>query len=456
MSRPASILISDLASQGGPIVAFLALRDSFRRAASQFHGAYSDSGETDVKLLNSHLLDLLCILRLDYQYLIDRRLELKSRIEWLRRQMRLARRKYGPSPDQEVVDFLKGLSVDSRKKERLARILCELEYARENDLGVIFNTLTFDDQALLRRDEFWANFRKRFQRYVLGGSGRKQCGQYCKLFGVPEYGSKTGRFHLHVVMVFDHVRGDFFDPNAGRYRPEHREIWRIKRMWQGGNSRPILVRWNNDRWARAGWRWPWKAGKPIASDPRFLGRYLSKYLTKQETYRTVDSWRVRPTRGFGLEKFDQMLETLTTEELWQILVVPNRSMIRIPGQMRLLKRRARRFILQRILRKICPDGLLGRVRAIPRLDRLLRKCALTVNLYRKLCDLKLEMLTLPTPSVIWKKRAFGTSLLPGAETVESEWNRKVELTPELFRKIYDFLLPFTQDGCSHPVERPVR
>ena len=472
MTTQVRILRSDLAAQGGPLVHFLNARDAFVRNARRFISDLWHYRQTDfrVKAVIDRMYRLLrdlksrSLSRLDYQFIIETRRTLLSRIQAIRRKARLLRRFYGHLPDQEIVDLLKGISKDNQRKQRIARLVSEMEYAKLKGFGVIFNTLTFNDHAVhLPRDETWDLFRQNCRTYFQARTDQKRPAQYFKMIGIPEYGAETCRFHIHCVMVFQTVRPDFVDPNCGRWRPYKREVDRIKKLWQHGNSSPVLVRWNNDRWSRAGWRWPWKNGKPITSDATLLARYVSKYLTKQEAQAEEARqegkipWRIRPTRNFGTNLYDRWIEQLTTEEKWQILGYKTRefSKMRLPGQMAILKARIRRSILRTTLERIFPGVLAGTVADIPGLNLLVLRCSLTESLYMRLCDLKLEIGTLPTPSAIWKRLPLGTSPPPGARMAEFEWIRKVEQPEKTLKKVVDFLLPMTYRSFSLPVESPM-
>ena len=196
---------------------------------------------------------------------------------------------------------------------------------------------------------------------------------YCRHLAVIEYGTKTGRPHLHCLWAFRTLPWPT-DPNASASVPYKREIAGMKVHWPHGFSAPIAIRFHaTDAYGQLHWRWPSdQKGTPIRTgSPAQIGGYLAKYLTKTTDHDRGFSWRTRATRNLGLKPILNALRTAPTH-----LLRPLHSPWTIPDQTQPLsypRHTTRRLAWRERLRRISEST------GTPGTIRLLKTIATTRN-----------------------------------------------------------------------------
>ena len=313
---------------------------------------------------------------------------------------KLVRERYGcpkfPARKDEASLKLEKATIGARRSALIARVTTAMTQAHNAGWYMSFDTLTLSNDGVSRFYAAPNALRDYFRdcgRAVLAGEGRKKgesfsdCYQY---FCVPEYGAKTGRLHWHVVHLMRTLPPGTYDVNRGKPTKLRyfREIPALKKLWEFGNSSPISVRYQGDRFTRDGWLWPVNSpkrknpGRPIESKPyQALIYYVCKYVNKRQNAEHClkyggDKWaqamrrlingdpvkfRVRMSRNFGT-KIPSMAE-LSTDCLIELTQIHHT----VSPVTRILKRNAK-FELSERLRGI---GIVDIQRALPQTKDLL-------------------------------------------------------------------------------------
>lgn len=251
-----------------------------------------------------------------------------------------------------------------RKAFANQRLLNELRLRDSQGWYVVFNTLTFSDDGVIRFADDPNALRDHFRavgRAVLQAENRsvKENSSDCfRYFCVPEYGSKEGRLHFHCLYMMRTLPKGATDPNLGHNRRDRRQVTALSGFWSYGYSMPIAVRYQGDAFTRAGWLWPLdKMGKSIQSKPCIaVARYVCKYVGKNiansyELKTGKQKWntslsklapdnnfnkhhRIRMSRGFGMDilpmtelSLDSLVELtqLETSSTWFPLLCRQKS-----------------------------------------------------------------------------------------------------------------------------------
>lgn len=301
---------------------------------------------------------------------------------------RVVRDGYGvtriPAEKDEAAKELIKAQYKSRAAQWTQRVLNEMRLAHENGWYIVFDTLSLDDGWVRRfyedkhclRDYF-----RNIKRCVMAAEGVpvKSTGfDGYKYYCTPEYGSKEGRLHFHVVHLMRTLPSDARDPNLNVMKRTKREIHCLKKYWQYGFTSPIAVRYSGDAFTRDGWFWPQdSSGKAILSKPwQAVAYYVTKYVTKKveldiksnkhlndfESNKSSDKWslrckkllsyipkhnfKVRASRGFGLA-VDSMTH-LSSSDLIQLMQLPFEA-TPIP---KILSHSAKRELARRLKRHV--------------------------------------------------------------------------------------------------------
>ena len=200
----------------------------------------------------------------------------------------------------------------------------ECKEATEKGWYIIFNTLTINDenyeQVFKRGSKHWRNYIQNFARSIKGKH---------KYFACTELGEKHGRKHIHVLHFCETIPTKWKDPNEGRYKPDKREIKRIKQLWNYGRSAPIAVRTNpQDPYGNIGWRWPCKPnGQTLeASSIYQVGAYVAKYVTKAYT-KEKNQWRTKASRNFGTTPIHNKLRMMSNQDLLKMVYLSKEDLV---------------------------------------------------------------------------------------------------------------------------------
>lgn len=258
-----------------------------------------------------------------------------------------------PSVKDDVAKELIKSQYKSRGSQWTQRVLNEMRIAHENGWYMVFDTLTLADSEIRRFYESPNALRDYFrsiQREVMAAEGiTKKATVFTgyKYFCAPEFGSKEGRLHYHVVHLMRTLPTWAKDPNISVRMRTKREIRGFTKFWSYGLSQPIAVRYSGDSFTKSGWFWPQdKNGIAMESKPwQAVAYYVTKYVTKKTDidiaqnehlqredkkwnnrvnkllgYIPKHNFRMRATRKFGLE-LDSM-KTLSLQALYQMIRLP--------------------------------------------------------------------------------------------------------------------------------------
>jgi len=219
-----------------------------------------------------------------------------------------------------------------------ARIQLEIKHALEKNWFMVFNTLTVNplhyNEVFKTGSSCWINYIRKIKRHIgakLYGSKRaaeimeKQGYSYFEYFAVVEYGGKTGRMHIHVLMFMPVLPRGAVDPNSGIKVPIKSEINTFKQFWPYGYSSPVAVRFGgNDAYGRLAWKWPLDVNlEPRkSSDPGKVAGYLVKYLQKaqkQSIGKDSKTWKSRISHNLGKKQLNQSISLLNPSQLQAIV-----------------------------------------------------------------------------------------------------------------------------------------
>lgn len=227
-----------------------------------------------------------------------------------------------PAAKDEASELLVKMTYASRHSCFKQRIFREFEQRVESQgWYCVFDTLTIRDSdmdSFLSTPTALRDYFRKVSRAVLAAEGRsvKESPSDCYSYVcVPEYGSRTGRLHFHVVHLLRTLPSGVVDPNLSNPKRNRHEINLFKGLWDWGLSSPIAVRHTGvDAYTRRGWLMPIeRKGKAMVVKPLLaVARYVVKYVSKQIdqhkqlkasqckiTNLTPKTFRVRTSRGFG-------------------------------------------------------------------------------------------------------------------------------------------------------------
>lgn len=278
--------------------------------------------------------------------------------------------------DLATVELIK-MQNNSRASYCKQRIQNELGHADANGWFIVFDTLTLADdkiQDFYHSHNAIGNYCRNIGRAAARADGtydRDGSTSHChKYFIAPEYGTKNGRLHFHVIHLFKTLPSNSLDPNFGRAsnKRNRRIIESLRGFWSYGFSAPISVRYSGDAFSRLGWLMPIdETGKIIELKPlEAVGHYVAKYVNKtieqtelQQIKKGKCKWkstltmamgtipkhlfRIRMTRGFGMQS--PPMWHLTTEVLIELTKL-HWSVTKIS---RVLKVNAQKEILLRLV-----------------------------------------------------------------------------------------------------------
>lgn len=250
----------------------------------------------------------------------------------------------------EATEELLRIQSSSRASYAKQRIHLAMKQAHAAGWFVVFDSLTLKDDAIAQfyKDEnALRDYCRDIGRKVLKAEKRKLTESYTNSYQyiiVPEYGTKHGRLHFHVVHLMRTLPEGSFDPNFGKITTKriNRILPSLRNQWKYGFSKPLTVRYSGDAFTtRLGWLHPTdETGKPIELKPLLaVGFYVSKYISKQQDQYDIKNnldkgtkwnqtlskilnelpmhtFRVRMSRGFGM-KLDSMAH-LSNEALIQL------------------------------------------------------------------------------------------------------------------------------------------
>jgi len=285
--------------------------------------------------------------------------------------LRIRRRVGKPDPDPVVRAALRRAAESAqsaRKSSTLWRFQQALATATDAGWFVFFDTLTVSP------DQYWRVFSSgslEFNRYIqrwrraIGPAAGYRVrdsdggGDFHRYFAVVESGDRTGRLHIHVVHMCRVLPAGVADPAAAGAR-HHRKVEFFRQFWHAGFSAPIAVRFGpSDAFGKIGWLWPnTEAGCPARVGTwQALAFYMAKYVGKSltSTDRGDYKWRIRMSRGLGLESLRAALSELPAMRLLALaLVLPPTEMdkranpmVQIPPET--MRREATREIVRRLL-----------------------------------------------------------------------------------------------------------
>lgn len=240
--------------------------------------------------------------------------------------------------DKAALILIKG-TYGARRAEYIQRLNQEVSQRHSQGWFFVFDTLTiapdelqnfYDSESPIR------DYTRRIGRLVNAAAGRKVADSFndiYRYFIVPEYGDLSGRLHFHCLHMMKYLPKGTEDPTLGidfRGNPQRtrREIESLKGLWSFGITQPISVRYTNDNYTiRLGWRVPIdkRTGcalklKSVQAVVSYIAKYVSKnidtkaakklerskekwasQLLKLKVAKSEKTFRVRMTRGFGME-----------------------------------------------------------------------------------------------------------------------------------------------------------
>jgi len=246
----------------------------------------------------------------------------------------------------ECSKMLEAATMKSRRGFTIQRLINAMTQAHRMGWFVVFDTLTISDdmaRTFYSTPNALRDYFRDVGREILSAENRSvkestsDCYQY---FCVPEFGTKEGRLHFHVIHLVRTLPSGSFDPNYGRSVRNRRQIESFRGLWPYGFTQPIAVRYSQDAFTRLGWLWPVDAkGIPLKSTSYMsVAFYVAKYVNKKHD---VDkslkfegkSWnislrsllstiptkvfRTRMSRNFGMKL--PSMSALSTQSLIQMM-----------------------------------------------------------------------------------------------------------------------------------------
>jgi hypothetical protein len=234
--------------------------------------------------------------------------------------------------DKNVSHYVNQMA-DGQKKNCIQRIksrlTIELTEAYLKNKFVIFSSLTVNpesyEEVFTKGSNCWRNYIRCIERYCL------QYGENFSYLAVVEQGAKTGRLHIHSIMVTDSI-GDWKDPNMGRYIADDIEgIKEPRYYWKYGHSTHYAVRFSqHDAFGKLGWIYPVEYNSIINeylprnhSEIGKIVGYMTKYITKSQSITKegeVTLWKTKMNRTYGLQSLNKIIQKLPLEQLVALVV----------------------------------------------------------------------------------------------------------------------------------------
>lgn len=318
------------------------------------HGVYAAFGELRFQVLS----------RLDTNNTIDHRSTVGRIFKGFKKYIkhnpeRLLRETYEcvrlPAVKDDCAIELIKAQYKSRGAVWTQRVLNEIRIAHEKGWYVVFDTLTLSDawvSKFYRTPTALRDYFRTIQRQIMTAEGvpvKTPRFDGYRYFCAPEYGSKEGRLHFHVVHLCRSLPPGTVDPNLNVRLRTKREISSFKKHWLYGITCPLAVRYKGDAFTRAGWLWPQTPeGKHIESKPwQAVAFYVTKYVTKKVSldmqvnkhlnvtpindrwlkrchkllsYIPRHNFKLRASRNFGLTL--PSMDNLSPECLMELMALP--------------------------------------------------------------------------------------------------------------------------------------
>lgn len=227
------------------------------------------------------------------------------------------------------------------------RVRYAIAEAAHNNWYLVFGTLTVDDkhmeQVTSLDSSVWTDYIRSVDRAVgisIHGTWRNAINarisgnDFHKYFAVVEYGTKTHRYHLHVIHMMKQLPFGCSDPNLGLIQPINYNIDRFRAFWPyGANSCWTPMRYSNsDSFSQINWRWPVKyvsrgTYKPIQlGSPLKVANYICKYINKsyaEDQQKGELKWRTKMSRNLGLTPLKLLINQMSRPQLYRQMLNPS-------------------------------------------------------------------------------------------------------------------------------------
>lgn len=233
--------------------------------------------------------------------------------------------------EREACNLMTELGRQKAVQYQKFLICSEIAYRASQNWYFVFNTLTVRQGEMENVFSPTSNaFKKYIQRIsydvqkaheLAGGNAGDDTHTY---FAVTEYGSQSGRLHIHCLHAMRALPLGARDPNLGRANPTQRQIERFRQYWRHGFSVPIAVRYNTrDAFGVDNWRWPMDAKTGLglkAKSPLAIAGYMSKYVLKAYNDRKDYKWRCKKNHQYGTQIINELVSQLTIKTMTTMLM----------------------------------------------------------------------------------------------------------------------------------------
>lgn len=223
-----------------------------------------------------------------------------------------------------LIQQMNDTGINQRTGTHRTALSYEIAWAAKHNYFMLFNTLTVANghmhETFAKESKIFKTYIRNFTRTLPGPKRDEKEHTY---FACVEAGTQTGRLHIHVIHFFKDLPPTAQDPNLARYKPDYWEIIYFKHLWKHF-SVPKMVRYNpNDAYGKLKWRWPLDRKTQLPYEigsPQRVASYMSKYINmsyenpKREKY----LWRIRKSHNLGNKILEELLSTLTPQDLLNI------------------------------------------------------------------------------------------------------------------------------------------
>lgn len=265
----------------------------------------------------------------------------RETLDWIYEGLPVPGKKQYTDLEVAIMENMNTAGIKMRSDQHRLSLMFEIAYRVQQNYYMIFNTLTVQPESyhhvFTKESRAFKNYIRTFE--ALSNSNRSKrsdlrtsapirdqtnSAPQNTYFACVEEGAKNGRLHIHCLHFVHTLPNAAHDPNAGRSVPDRRELPVYKRCWSYGFSSPIMVRYSpNDAYGQTGFRWPYdnRTASPLKiSSPLALGNYMSKYISKSyiSKKRSNILWRVRKSHSLGTTIIQELLSTLTQQDLLNI------------------------------------------------------------------------------------------------------------------------------------------
>lgn len=255
-----------------------------------------------------------------------------------------------PQPKDKAALMVVEMQLKSRRVTYIQRLKNAVSLAHNQGWYMAFDTLTLSDDGVSRfyKDPHAIrDYCRKVGRLVnesLGLPKDSSTADNYQFFCVPEYGTKNGRLHFHIIHLMKKLPLNTRDPNFGLQNPTNRLLPTLRGLWSYGMSMPLMVRYHTDKYGRDGWRSPADSvtGEKLDTKPvDAVCNYIAKYIAKQTDYKIAmklkrgkEQWiettqslhvtterhfRVRMSRNFGMKLLpSESMENLPMKTLIQL------------------------------------------------------------------------------------------------------------------------------------------